>query len=569
MREIRSPFMSNHRKKRKTQSKKTHHLKSKYPQKHAPKKTKSKANESKGNFLFKLSETKIISWFTKTAKKYKTIDFSKIKKVFEHIQIKEALLSFIDKSKKYLSDNKKHVLFFSGMTLIVALFYFTVVHPEPEIIKEDNQAEVINLDLADLEMETDLDVQAELSLIQDQEDLVVALEDTPIAPEVEQITAQAVDQGNMSVMAGPETTASSQVEKAYRSVESSIMLGVESYAILVNDEAVAYFETEDEAKALLAALEDLYRDEEAVEERIIFKEDIRIEKVKNNILDFEGYKDFETVLEYIIKGTNEQRIHTVQKGENFWTIAEKYDMNPYDLEDANAHIDPKRLQIGTELSLILPEPIINVVTITKVERIDEVPYGREANVKTDKYYKGEYKTKVAGVPGEAKNTIEVYTENGRLLGEKILDSEIIKEPINMVAYEGTKPVPPSIGTGTFSNPTSRGYITSNFGSRSLGWHNGIDIGIPMRTDVYAADGGQVIFAGYKGTYGKLVMIDHGANKVSYYAHNDSLKVSAGERVFKGQLIALSGNTGRSTGPHLHFEVRINGQPVNPKKFVNY
>jgi murein DD-endopeptidase MepM/ murein hydrolase activator NlpD len=65
------------------------------------------------------------------------------------------------------------------------------------------------------------------------------------------------------------------------------------------------------------------------------------------------------------------------------------------------------------------------------------------------------------------------------------------------------------------------------------------------------------------------MIDHGENKVSYYAHNDVLKVQKGDKVFKGQLIALSGNTGRSTGPHLHFEVRINNSPVNPIKYVNY
>ena len=91
----------------------------------------------------------------------------------------------------------------------------------------------------------------------------------------------------------------------------------------------------------------------------------------------------------------------------------------------------------------------------------------------------------------------------------------------------------------------------------------------MRSNVYAADGGVVIYAGWKGTFGKLVIIDHGANMLSYYAHNDQLLVGAGEKVFKGQVITYSGNTGRSTGPHLHFEVRKNNRPVNPRNYVSY
>lgn len=219
--------------------------------------------------------------------------------------------------------------------------------------------------------------------------------------------------------------------------------------------------------------------------------------------------------------------------------------------------------------MIVAEPIINVVTISKVERIDPVPFGRAPNVLTDKYYVGDYKTKQAGIQGEAEVTVEVYMENGKLIGEKVLNQVVIKEPVEQIVYQGTKPAPPRIGTGVYDNPTSRGYITSPFGPRSLGYHNGIDIGIPSGTEVYAADGGTVKYSGYKGTYGKLIIINHGANTETRYAHNSVLKVKSGENVFKGQLIALSGNTGRSTGPHLHFEVRINNNPVNPKKYVSY
>ena len=98
-------------------------------------------------------------------------------------------------------------------------------------------------------------------------------------------------------------------------------------------------------------------------------------------------------------------------------------------------------------------------------------------------------------------------------------------------------------------------------------HNGIDIGIPIGTPVKAADGGTVQFSGRMGTYGNLVIIDHGEGFTTYYGHNSQNLVSKGDKVHKGQTIAMSGNTGRSTGPHLHFEVRKFGAPVNPTNYL--
>ena len=81
------------------------------------------------------------------------------------------------------------------------------------------------------------------------------------------------------------------------------------------------------------------------------------------------------------------------------------------------------------------------------------------------------------------------------------------------------------------------------------------------------DGGTVTFAGWSGTYGYLVTIDHGNGFVTYYAHNSSLLVSAGDKVYKGQTIARAGSTGRSTGSHCHFEIRVNGTRVNPAAYL--
>jgi murein DD-endopeptidase MepM/ murein hydrolase activator NlpD len=87
--------------------------------------------------------------------------------------------------------------------------------------------------------------------------------------------------------------------------------------------------------------------------------------------------------------------------------------------------------------------------------------------------------------------------------------------------------------------------------------------------VVAADAGTVVFSGSGGSYGYLVKIDHGKGVVSYYGHNSKLLVKVGDKVFKGQTISLSGNTGRSTGPHLHFEIRVNDIPVNPEKYLKF
>ncbi len=157
--------------------------------------------------------------------------------------------------------------------------------------------------------------------------------------------------------------------------------------------------------------------------------------------------------------------------------------------------------------------------------------------------------------------------NGILEETNIVEEQVLEEPKTEIVLRGTKERPRTVATGVFSLP-NRGGISSRFGSRWGGTHTGIDIAAPRGTPNKAADGGVVIFAGWSGNYGKLVIIDHENGFTTYYAHNDTITVKKGQRVAKGDVIGTVGSTGRATGSHLHFEVRKNGVPVDPLKYLN-
>ena len=122
------------------------------------------------------------------------------------------------------------------------------------------------------------------------------------------------------------------------------------------------------------------------------------------------------------------------------------------------------------------------------------------------------------------------------------------------------------GSGMLRWPVS-GPVTSPFGMRWGRMHEGIDIGVPSGTPVAAAGTGTVIYAGWMEGYGNLVAIDHGGGLATAYGHNTSVTVSVGQQVTAGTIIAYSGSTGHSTGPHVHFEVRVNGTPVDPLGYL--
>ena len=129
--------------------------------------------------------------------------------------------------------------------------------------------------------------------------------------------------------------------------------------------------------------------------------------------------------------------------------------------------------------------------------------------------------------------------------------------------------------GSYGLPLKSGAITSSYGMRlhpikkRQMFHDGVDVAAPSGTDVYAVAAGQVIYAGLKGNYGKVIVLSHGDNNQSLYAQLSEISVEVGQIVNGNEIIGAVGQSGISTGAHLHFELKINGDKVDPEKEIDF
>jgi murein DD-endopeptidase MepM/ murein hydrolase activator NlpD len=212
------------------------------------------------------------------------------------------------------------------------------------------------------------------------------------------------------------------------------------------------------------------------------------------------------------------------------------------------------------------EAALTVETVELVQSEAVVPFEVEY-VPNDQAYDGE-----SGVIGGGKNgamlvTTERVLINGRLRSIRQAGTVTLEEPVNLVVAVGTKTRPATASYGEYIMPAD-GRITSYFGYRasSIGSsnHQGIDIAGKLGQEIRAADGGEVVYAGsgYSG-YGNLIQVRHDNGDVTYYAHCDEFVAAVGERVARGQVIARMGRTGVASGVHCHFEIRVDGEPVDP------
>lgn len=276
----------------------------------------------------------------------------------------------------------------------------------------------------------------------------------------------------------------------------------------------------------------------------------------------------ETATERIIMEQETPGIYTVQKGDTLSEIAITVNIPMEKIVEMNDSLESEKstLQIGQELIITVPEPELSV---TRVEqRYYEESYDAEVEIiEVDSWFTNQTEVLQQPSAGFRKVVADVTYVNDKEVSREILKEEVVQEAVAKIMKRGTK-IPP-----TYIRPISGGRQTSGYGMRkkprpdATANHQAIDWATPTGTPVRASCGGTVTKAGWGGGYGYVVFIDHVDGKQTRYAHLSKVLVSVGQKVKQGDRIGLSGSTGVSTGPHLHFEMRINGRPVNPYDYL--
>lgn len=356
-------------------------------------------------------------------------------------------------------------------------------------------------------------------------------------------------------------------EELTQLINDKIRWQVPGAKIVVNNgESVLSFATLAEAQSVLDTLTqnalDANSDAQILSTR--FYEDIVAEE--GNV-DANEILTTEEALATISAGKEAVKIHTVVSGESLWTIARDNGTTVSSLNELNPGLREDRLQIGQEIKLNKIEPTINVVVEKVVTVTESIPYG-ETVKESSSLMKGETQVVTKGVEGSKDVTYQISEYNGNTLEKVTLSEVVTKEPVNKVVNKGTAVVASSSRSsagGTLNWPT-KGTISSPYGKRGSGFHTGIDIANKKGTTVSAAAGGTVKSAGWSGGYGYCIIVDHGNGMKTRYAHLSKINCKVGDSVSRGEKIGEVGSTGNSTGPHLHFEVIINGSTKNP---INY
>ncbi|MBP2073029.1 LysM peptidoglycan-binding domain-containing M23 family metallopeptidase [Thermoanaerobacterium butyriciformans] len=293
-----------------------------------------------------------------------------------------------------------------------------------------------------------------------------------------------------------------------------------------------------------------------------FKNDIRLIEIDTPTTNL---KTIEEAVEEL-EGESRSVTYVVKDNDTLWSISREFNVTLNDIYNLNPDIS-ERIYPGELLKIRESKPLLTVVAEKKSVYFEDIPY-ETVTQKDDKMFINDSKVLVRGKAGSKIVTAILKYYNGEIVNKNVINESVVCEPVNEVIAVGDKPLPATYATGKFNYPI-RGHITitSRYGQRWGRLHAGIDIAASIGDPIYAADGGTVIFSGWESGYGYLVKIDHGNGYVTYYGHASKLIVKKGDKVYKGQEIALAGMTGNTTGPHVHFEVRKNGVPVNPQKYL--
>lgn len=266
-------------------------------------------------------------------------------------------------------------------------------------------------------------------------------------------------------------------------------------------------------------------------------------------------------IEQVTKENEESKIYEVKSGDTLSGIAASYNLTLDELLNMNPDIkESMKIFPGDRVNVTVPEPALSVVL--EERKTYEESYNLPVRyVYNDSQYTTYSKVLNEGSEGYREVVADISYINGVETGRKIIKEKVIQEPVERVVEVGTITPP------TFIYPMSSGRLSSGFGPRWGRLHGGVDWAVSTGTSVWASCGGTVTQAGWFSTYGYCVTITHGNGMQTRYAHLSKVLVSVGQYVKQGEVIGRSGNTGNSTGPHLHFEIIVNGVRVNPFNYL--
>ena len=300
------------------------------------------------------------------------------------------------------------------------------------------------------------------------------------------------------------------------------------------------------------------------------------------------FDDVTTLTKYLLFGSlDKDEEYVVKPGDTIETVAFNNKLGVEEFLIVNPEFTSSKnlLSVGQTVSIALIEPMLDIVVEKHIVEDMDKPY--ETIEKEDSsMYAGKTKVETEGVNGTQRVTEKIKYVNGEIKQSVITGTEVIKEPVNKVVLKGTKTYGGSYynGSGSYVDiggswgwPTISPYIvTSEFKWRWGKLHAGIDISAAFGSPIYSVGNGTVTQTvsscpghGYYGSscgggYGNVIYVNYGNGVEIKYGHLNSVNVSVGQKVSRGQLIGTMGNSGSSTGTHLHYEIRKNGTAVNPR-----
>lgn len=343
---------------------------------------------------------------------------------------------------------------------------------------------------------------------------------------------------------------------------------VSAYGIYQDDKLLTVVETKGTANSLVDEVLAHYKqpDKGMRIEQLKFAKPVEVKQLDVMLTSVQSKKQAK---EQLLDGGDIKLSHIIKSDETIGNVAKAYDVNVKDMSGKTATQAVDKLKSGDLVNMKKKVNPLEVKIVETGKMSETIPFETE-NQETTDLYKGESLVAQEGVDGRQIISGTITKINDKTVKRSIKTKEVVAEPVKRIVKVGTNDKPKTASSGSYAVPIKSAYVINSNGRFGTRWgrkHEGLDFSCPTGTPIYAADGGTVIKSGVSGGYGNCVVIKHDNGQETLYGHCSKLNVSVGEKVYKGQVIAAVGNTGRSTGAHLHFEIHVGGQAVDPWNYI--